>query len=150
MYPHTRAIPQPTLHVIKRLRAAGVRVRIEPPDHRPLCFTFQRGIGNWLADPSLVLLASIPVDIVSNILYGWWHDRKKRDREFPSAAIAFVVEEDGDLRYYSLDGSRYEGKRLTRFPLAPGEALRSFLTRSKRPPQTRVAVILSSETIPAR
>jgi hypothetical protein len=104
MYPDIRAVAQPTLHVIKRLRAAGIPVRIEPSDQRPLCFTFQRGIGDWLADPSLVLLASIPVNIVSNILYVWWHDRKKCDREFPSAAIAFVVEEDGDIRYYSLDG----------------------------------------------
>jgi len=104
MYPHIRAVPQSTLHVIKRLRSAGVRVRIEPDDHRPLCFTFQRGIGDWLADPAVALLAGIPVGVVSNILYGWWHDRKRRDREFPSATIAFVVEEDGEIRYYSLDG----------------------------------------------
>ncbi|MBV8543506.1 MAG: hypothetical protein JO088_02075, partial [Acidobacteria bacterium] len=104
MYPHILAVPQPTLHVMKRLRAAGIRVRVEPSDQRPLCFTFQRGIGDWLADPAIVLLASIPVNIVSNIVFSWWQERKRRDREFPSATVAFVVEEDGDTRYYSLDG----------------------------------------------
>ena len=104
MYPNIRAVPQSTLHVIKRLRHAGVCVKIEPDDHRPLCFTFQRGIGDWLADPAILALAGIPVGFVSNVLYGWWRDRIKRDREFPSATIAFVAEEDGDIRYYSLDG----------------------------------------------
>jgi hypothetical protein len=67
MYPGIRAVSQPTLHVIKRLRAAGVRVRIEPEDERPLCFTFQRGIGEWLADPAVALLASVPVSFAVTI-----------------------------------------------------------------------------------
>jgi hypothetical protein len=113
MYPHIRAVPQPTLHVIKRLRAAGVRVCVEPEDSRPLCFTFQRGIGDWLADPAVALLASVPIGFAVNLLSSWWQDRKRRDREFPSATIAFVVDEDGELRYYDLNG----------VPLARSEAL---------------------------
>lgn len=105
MYPHIRAIPQPTLHAIKRLRVTGVRVRVEPEDGRPLCFTFQRGIGDWLADPAIAFLAGIPLSFAVNLLSSWWVDRKKRDREFPSATIAFVVEEDGELRYYDLNGN---------------------------------------------
>jgi hypothetical protein len=106
MYPSVRAVPQSTLHIIKRLRAAGVGTVIEPEDERPLCFTFQRGAGEWLADPAIILLAAIPVNIASSIIYSWWNDRKRRDREFPSATAAFVVERDGETYFYGLDGKR--------------------------------------------
>lgn len=133
MYPDVRAVPQATLHVMKRLRAAGVRVRVLPEDGRPLCFTFQKGIGDWLADPAVALLASIPVGFAVNLLSSWWTDRKRRDREFPSATIAFVVEEDGELRYYDLNGmplARHEAIQLSQ---RAQESTRVFLRTIETP-----------------
>src|SRR5438045_1332343 len=143
MYPSIRAIPQPTLHIIKRLRTSGINVRVEPDDERPLCFTFQRGIGEWLADPAIILLATIPVNIASSIIYHWWNDRKRRDREFPSATVAFVVEHAGETHFYGLDGkrlSRIRSQELATRAQRSAAAFRRAITTPSPDPRRRFPI----------
>jgi hypothetical protein len=137
-YPGLRVIPEQTLRVIKRLRAAGVRVEIEGDERQPLLYTFEKGIGEALADPTVAFAVNIAASFLVNILSNWLWDRIGRDREFPSATIAILAQdEDGEVHCYGPDGLPLKRAQVNEVLGRAGKAARAYAESMRlAPPQT--------------
>jgi len=126
-YPGLRVIPEQTLRVIKRLRAAGVQVEIDGDERQPLLYSFEKGIGEGLADPVVAFAVNIGASFLVNILSNWLWDRIKRDREFPSTTIAILSQdEDGEVRCYGPDGLPLKRSEVNEVLGRAGKAARTY------------------------
>jgi hypothetical protein len=104
-YPRLRVVSRQTLHVIKRLRASGIAVEVDGDPYDPLHYTFEKGIGSWPSDPTVLFAINVAAAVVTGVVSNWLWDRIKRDREFPSATLAILAEDtDGEVRCYGMDG----------------------------------------------
>src|SRR5262245_61214222 len=66
--PGRRVVSRTTLHLIKLLRTAGLTVVVEPDDGRKLQWITRKGIHDLLADPVILLIAGIPLSLVTSIV----------------------------------------------------------------------------------
>jgi hypothetical protein len=111
MFPDLRVVSNQTLHVMKFLRAQGYPVVVDPDDGRPLAYTTEKG-GNFLADPTIMLLAGIPISVISSLVAAWLYDRIRRGREHPSSNVIFVTVEGDRLAGWNIHGHSLKGSDL--------------------------------------
>lgn len=126
-YPGLRVISEQTLRVAKRLRASGVVVEIEGDERLPLFYSFEKGIGQTLSDPTVAFAVNIAASVVTGVVANWLWDRIKRDREFPSATIATLAQDaDGEVRCYGTDGVPLKRHETNEILARAGKAARAY------------------------
>jgi hypothetical protein len=112
-YPNRRVISRKELELFKLLRAEGLDIRVSGDPSHELNFLSRKGVHEWLSDPVIIQLVSIPLSIacgvLSNALYNMYA-RKKPDQ----TNVVLELDSNGthahytdrriplDLRLYSL------------------------------------------------
>lgn len=110
---------------MKRARADGYAVTIDPEDGRPLCYTIERG-GGFLSDPVVAFLLDIPKDVILGLLTAWLYTRWDRRVEHRSKGIVLVNEDGERLVGHDIDGRRLSDDELERFLRAGRDSVHAF------------------------
>ena len=67
-FPNRKLVTRDTLILIKHLRSEGYEIVIEPEDNQPLEYLYKKGFSEFFADPVNIMLAGIPITIITNII----------------------------------------------------------------------------------
>ena len=74
-YPNLKVVSRESLHLIKRLKASGINVVVDPDDERPLLYSTEKGFREFIADPVYAFLTGIPVGLMVNLASSWITER---------------------------------------------------------------------------
>ena len=95
LFPNRKVITKDTLQLIKYLRTEGYEVIVKPKDNRPVEYLFKKGNLDFLSDPTVQLLISIPVSIATGLITNWV--QKKLDKKKYEANNIIIVNNSNNV-----------------------------------------------------
>jgi hypothetical protein len=146
-YPNRRVISRKELELFKLLRAEGLDIRVSGDPSHELNFLSRKGVHEWLSDPVIIQLVSIPLSIacgvLSNALYNMYA-RKKPDQ----TNVVLELDSNGTHAHYTCDGTPLESSQFDALLSAMQKRREVHLnvTQHRSPYPTRPAALFLEHT----
>jgi hypothetical protein len=116
-FPNYKVITRENLHLIKYLRERGYVIIVDADDGRKLNYLAEKGIREFLSDPIIALVVSIPLSIITNLISNWLQEEAKRrfgNKQLNEEEINIVLEYNrgGKIVRYNHRGMRIDERQF--------------------------------------
>ncbi|MFZ0887845.1 MAG: hypothetical protein WA005_05275 [Candidatus Binataceae bacterium] len=107
-------ITRDTLQLIKRFRAAGYKVVVEPEERGQPDYVFRKGVVEFLQQPLVLLLVGIPVQVVAAMITEWILAELRGGTRPPETNIVLERTEEGTTLHFNHRGEKIDDAQFRR------------------------------------